>query len=256
MRDFREEVVRRTAEQGKDERLKRAALEFLRASVGPKYSYNFHWLDRPIIQYPQDIVAIQELIWELRPDLVVETGIAHGGSLALSASMLALLDLCDAIAAGTSIDPTWSHRKVLGVDIDIREHNRVALDEHPMRSRIEMIEGPSTDSEVVERVHGIADNYERVMVCLDSNHTHEHVRAELEVYAPLVSVGSYCVVYDTLIEDMPEETYPDRPWGPGNNPKTAVMDFLREHAEFECDEAISHRLAISAASGGYLKRVA
>ncbi len=256
MNSFKEEVVRRTADLANDERLRKAALEFLRASVGPRYSYNFHWLDRPIIQYPQDIVAIQELIWELRPDLVIETGIAHGGSLVLSASMLAMLDMCEAIEAGKMMDPAVSHRRVLGIDIDIREHNRVALDAHPMRSRIEMVEGPSTDEGVLDGVREFSKDYERILVCLDSNHTHEHVRAELEVYAPLVSVGSYCVVFDTLIEDMPADSYPDRPWGPGNNPMSAVRDFLQTHPEYECDHAITDRLSISAARNGYLRRVA
>lgn len=256
MTDFKEEVARRTADQANDELLRKAALEFLQASVGPKYSYNFHWLDRPIIQYPQDIVAIQELIWELRPDLVIETGIAHGGSLVLSASMLAMLDMCEAIKAGKTIDPAQSRRRVLGVDIDIREHNRAALDMHPMRSRMEMMEGPSTEERVLGEVRQFSKDFGRILVCLDSNHTHDHVRAELEAYAPLVSVGSYCVVFDTLIEDMPHDTYSDRPWGPGNNPMTAVQDFLQAHSEYECDHAITDRLAISAARGGYLKRIA
>lgn len=243
------------ASQGVNERLKASAAAFLRASVEPRYSYNFHWLDRPIIQYPQDIVAMQELIWMVRPDLVVETGIAHGGSLVLSASMLALLDMCEAIDEGRRIDPGESRRRVLGIDVDIRAHNRAAIDSHPMRSRIEMIEGSSLDPEVVSRTRELAARHDRILVCLDSNHTHEHVRAELESFAPLASPGSYCVVFDTLIEDMGEDAYPDRPWGPGNNPKTAVRDFLRSHPEFEVDHEITDRLLITVASGGYLRRV-
>lgn len=256
MSDFKAEVRSRTAALADNRSLREAALAFLRESVGPKYSYNFHWLDRPIIQYPQDIVAMQELIWKLRPDLVIETGIAHGGSLVCYASMLALMDLCDAIEAGeTSVDPSDSRRRVLGIDCDLRRHNRRALDAHPMRSRIEVIEGSSTDASVVERVRGIAAQAERTLVCLDSDHSHRHVLAELEAYAPLVTVGSYCVVFDTLIDDLPADAHPDRPWGPGSNPKTAAREFLDGHPEFECDRAISDRLAISAAGGGYLRRV-
>ena len=220
------------------------------------YTYNFSWQGRPIIQYPQDMVAMQELIWEVRPDLIIETGIAHGGSLIFNASMLALLDMSDAIENGNSIEPNFSNRKVLGIDIDIREHNRREIEKHPMSSRIEMIQGSSISSEVIEKVKEIASDYKRIMVFLDSNHTHKHVLAELEAYAPLVSVGSYCNVYDTLIEDMPNEMFPDRPWGPGNNPKTAVWEYLKTHPEFEIDKSIQHKLLITVAPDGYLKRVA
>ena len=255
MTDFKAEIRDRVAANAANAPLKEAALAFLRASTGPQYSYNFHWMDRPIIQYPQDMVAMQELIWEVRPDLIIETGIAHGGSLILSASILALIDMCEAIEAGRMIDPAQSRRKVLGIDIDIRAHNRAAIDAHPMRSRIEMIEGSSIDANIVAQVHDFAKGYERVLVCLDSNHTHDHVRAELDHYAPLTSVGSYCVVFDTLIEDMGEDAYPNRPWGPGDNPKTAVWDFVRTNTDFVVDQAISDRLLISVADGGFLRRV-
>jgi len=219
------------------------------------YSYNFAWLGRPIIQYPQDMVAMQELIWKVRPDLIIETRIAHGGSLILSASMLAILDVCDAINAGETIDPKVSHRKVLGIDIDIRPHNRAAIESHPMASRIQMIQGSSIAPDIIQQVHSIASDYKCVLVCLDSNHTHDHVLAELQAYAPLTTVGSYCVVFDTIIEDMPAEMFPDRPWGPGNNPKTAVHEYLKSHPEFEIDKHIDHKLLISVAPDGYLKRV-
>lgn len=219
------------------------------------YTYNFTWQGRPIIQYPQDMVAMQELIWLIKPDLIIETGIAHGGSLIFSASMLALLDMCDAIVAGESINPRVSHRKVLGIDIDIRAHNRAAIEAHPMASRIQMIQGSSIVPEIIDQVHAIAKNYSCVMVCLDSNHTYEHVLAELHAYALLTSVGSYCVVFDTLIEDMPKEMFLDRPWGPGNNPKTAVWDYLKTHPEFQIDKSIQHKLLITVAPDGYLKRL-
>ena len=219
------------------------------------YTYNFSWQGRPIIQYPQDMVAMQELIWQVRPDLIIETGIAHGGSLIFSATMLALLDMCDAIETGETINPKVSNRKVLGIDIDIRAHNRSAIEAHPMASRIQMIQGSSITPEVIAQVHAVAANYSRVLVCLDSNHTHEHVLAELEAFAPLTSVGSYCVVFDTLIEDMPADMFPDRPWGPGNNPKTAVWEYLKRHKEFQINTDIQHKLLITVAPDGYLKRL-
>jgi cephalosporin hydroxylase len=198
---------------------------------------------------------MQELIWQIKPDLIIETGIAHGGSLILSASMLSLLDYCDAIEHGTILDPKAPRRRVLGLDIDIRAHNRAAIEAHPMANRIDMIEGSSIDPAIIAQVQDIARGYERVLVCLDSNHTHDHVLAELEAYAPLVSTGSYCVVFDTIVEDMPAEMFPDRPWGPGDNPKTAVWEYLKTHPEFEIDKQMDHKLLISVAPDGYLKRV-
>lgn len=255
MTEFNQEIIDRVSSYPQEKALLDSAAQFLRDSVGPKYSYNFHWQGRPIIQYPQDIIAMQELIWAVRPDLIIETGIAHGGSLIFSASMLALLDMYDAIESGQTFDPKESARQVIGVDIDIRAHNRVAVEQHPMASRINMIQGSSVSAEVVERVKSLASGYSRILVCLDSNHTHEHVLAELEAYAPLVTKGSYCVVFDTLIEDMPAGTYPDRPWGPGNNPKTAVWEYLTRHPEFEIEAHIHQKLMITVAADGFLKRV-
>jgi len=235
--------------------IQRTANDFMRESTQPKYSYNFSWMGRPIIQYPQDMVAMQELIWSIKPDLVIETGIAHGGSLILSASILAQLDMCDAIESGTNINPRESQRKVLGVDIDIRDHNRSAIENHPMASRIQMIQGSSIAPDTIEQVCKIAADYSRVLVCLDSNHTHDHVLAELEAYAPLASAGSYCVVFDTIIEDLPDEMFPDRPWGRGDNPKTAVWEYLKTHPEFEIDKSIQDKLLITVAPDGFLRRL-
>jgi cephalosporin hydroxylase len=232
------------------------------------YTYNFAWLGRPIIQYPQDMIALQEIIWEVKPDLIIETGIAHGGSLVFYASMLALLDTAEAIETGKDMmNPKWSDRKVVGIDIEIRPHNRAAIEVHPMFSRIQMIEGSSIDPDVIGQVRTIAKKYKKVLVCLDSMHTHDHVLAELEAYAPLVTPGSYCVVFDTLIEDMPADAFPDRPWGKGNNPKTAVKEYLQRLEEnnytatdgvplhFEVDKMIENKLLITVAPDGYLKRV-
>lgn len=233
-----EEVIRRIKDNGCNEELKAAASAFTRASIPPKYSYNFSWLGRPIIQYPQDMVAMQEIIWVVRPDLIIETGIAHGGSLIFYASILELI----------------GYGKVLGIDVEIRPHNREAIEAHPLFKRIELLEGSSIAPEIVEQARKQADG-KRVLVVLDSNHTHEHVLAELEAYAPLVAVGSYCVVMDTVVEDLPADVFPDRPWGPGNNPKTAVWEWLKTHPEFEIDKDIEYKLLITVAPDGYLKRV-
>ena len=238
-----------------DSLLKSLAHQWIFESMKRKYLYNFDWLGRPIIQYPQDMVAIQEIIWQVRPTLIIETGIAHGGSLILSASMLALLDYCEAIESGAPIDPSRSKRKVVGIDIEIREHNRVAIEGHPMGSKIEIIEGSSTDSRVVNQVVEIAKTHSSILLLLDSNHTHEHVLGELKAYADLVSVGSYCVVFDTFVEDMPSGYFAERPWDKGNSPRTAVLKFLKDHPEFVVDESIQNKLLITVAPGGYLKRI-
>jgi len=263
---FEQEVQSRMEDNGKNALLLRATSEFMQRSIMANYSYNFSWLSRPIIQYPQDMVAMQELIWQVKPDLIIETGIAHGGSLILSASMLALLDYCEAVEARTTFDPKAARRRVLGIDIDIRAHNRAAIEAHPMSHRIDMIQGSSVAPEIVEQVREIAKNYKRILVCLDSNHTHDHVLAELEAYAPLTSMDSYCVVFDTIIEDMPDGLFPDRPWGKGNNPKTAVWEYLRRLKEegrgaadgaplyFEVDKMVENKLLITVAPDGYLKR--
>ncbi len=232
----------------------RLTKEWLNEAGSLRYTYLFTALGRPMIQFPQDVIEIQELVWQIRPDLIIETGIAHGGSLVNNASMLALLDLCDAIESGDNIDPRVSHRRTLGIDIDIRPHNRAAIEAHPMSSRITMIEGSSTDQEVIAQVSQIAADHETVMVLLDSNHTHDHVLQELRAYAPLTSVGSYCIVYDTDIEDMPRGSFPNRPWEVGNNPKTAVWEYLKHHPEFTIDQSITDKLQITACPDGYLKR--
>ena len=252
---FKRECQAEIESIGRDEKLWERTMSWRNAARKYKYSYHFEYLSRPIIQYPQDMVAMQELIWEIKPDLIIETGIAHGGSLIMSASMLALLDMCDAIESGATLNPRESKRKVLGIDIDIRAHNRAAIEAHPMASRIQMIQGSSIAPAIVEQVRQVAKGYERILVCLDSNHTHAHVLAELQAYAPLTSVGSYCVVFDTIIEDMPADMFPDRPWGPGGNPKTAVWEYLKTHPEFEIDKSIQHKLLITVAPDGWLKRV-
>lgn len=253
--EFQAKVKNNIAQLRADSRLKSASIDWMiKAGTTGAYSYNFQWLGRPIIQMPQDMVAIQELIWQVKPDLVIETGIAHGGSLILSASMLALLDYCDAVGANSTFDPKATQRRVLGIDIDIRSGNRTAIEAHPMAHRIDMLQGSSIAPDVIAEVRRRAANHERIMVILDSNHTHEHVLSELKAYAPLVTPGSYCVVFDTLIEDLPAGMYPERPWDVGNNPKTAVKAFLLSNPEFAVDEEIESKLLITVAPGGYLQR--
>jgi len=223
-----------------DARLHQISIDWIADVSVHKYSYNFTWMGRPIIQFPQDIMAMQEIVWLVKPRLIIETGIAHGGSLVFYASLLELMG---------------GDGHVLGIDIEIREHNRRAIEEHPMFKRITMIEGSSVDEGVVGRVREFAAGKAPVLVALDSNHTHEHVLKELELYSPLVTQGSYLVVFDTAIEDMPEDFFPDRPWGKGNNPKTAVHEFLRTNDRFVIDKETENKLLITVAPDGYLRCV-
>lgn len=253
---FAQERLQRLGKYSADVRLNALAHDWIFHSMQQMYLYNFDWLGRPIIQYPEDIVAVQELIWKIKPTLVIETGIAHGGSLVLSASMLAMLDYCEAAEAGKTLNPGRSLRRVVGVDIDIRSHNRVAIEAHPLGGLITMIEGSSVDKQVIAEVHRLSMGHETVMVFLDSNHTHEHVLSELHAYASLVTKGSYCVVFDTFVEDMPPRFFPERPWDKGNSPKTAVHEYLQSHSEFVADKSIDNKLLISVAPDGYLLRIA
>jgi cephalosporin hydroxylase len=225
---------------GDDRELKNLALEFMRQTGPYNYTYNFSWMGLPVIQFPQDIQAMHEIIWNIKPDLIVETGIARGGSLVFYASMLELLG---------------GDRRVLGIDIEIRPHNRAAIEQHPMSKRISMIEGSSTDEKIAEQVYRTAQGRERVLVALNSNHTHEHVRRELELYSPLVKSGSYLVVFDTTIEDQPEGHHKGRPWDKHNNPKTAVWEFLAQSDRFVIDKEIEDKLLITVSRDGFLKCV-
>lgn len=224
---------------GENERAKKLGLDFVEESSRNNYSYNFTWMGRPIIQYPQDIVAMQELIWNVKPDLIIETGIAHGGSLILYASILEL------VGSG----------EILGIDIDIRDHNKHEIEKHPMSKRIKMIQGSSIDPSVLDQVAKYAEGKKNIMVVLDSNHTHDHVQKELAAYSKYVSKDNYLIVFDSIIEDLPEDYFPDRPWGKGDNPKTAVWEFVEENPNFIIDESIHNKLLITVAPDGYLKRI-
>lgn len=229
---------------------------WLEQAFSQRFMYNFDWMGRPIIQMPADIVGWQEVLWQDKPDLVIETGIAHGGSLILSASVLALLDLFDGNPRGT--------RRVLGVDIDIREHNRREIESHPLAVNIDMIEGPSTSPEVLAEVRKRASVASRISVALDSNHTHDHVMDELRNYASLVSPDLHCVVFDTIVEYLPEEVFPDRTWAPGNSPASALEEYLSQpgiqtdddgrSVVFERSEWFNNKLLASAAPGGFIRR--
>jgi len=237
---FQKECNERIKNNVHDLKLQQSSKTFIENTIRTKYSYNFSWMGRPIIQYPQDIIAMQEIIWNVKPDLIIESGIAHGGSLIFYASMLELIGV-----EGT----------VIGIDIDIRKHNRREIEKHPMFKRITMIEGSSIDNSVIEKVRRFAQGKKRVLVCLDSLHTHDHVLRELEAYSPLVSPGSYCVVFDTIVEDLPDEYSADRPWRKGNNPKTAVWKFLEGNNRFVIDKEIENKLLITVCPDGYLKCV-
>ncbi len=260
--EFKKQVENNVRRIGEDRDFIGLSNVWNREAIKYNYASNFSWLGRPIIQVPQDIYAIQELIWRVKPDLIIETGIAHGGSLILSASMLALLDYCDAALSGLQLNPGKSHRKVLGIDIDIRTHNRDAIEKHPLSGLIQMIEGSSIDENVISQVKAISKQYKTVMIFLDSNHTHEHVLAELNAYAHLTSLNSYCVVWDTGVEDLPEGFVTNRPWGKGNNPKTAVWEYLNNinnlndpnEVGFEIDKTIEHKITITASPDGFLCR--
>ncbi len=236
---FKNEVKENITLQGNNEQLKNSAAAFMDASIRSRYSYNFTWLGRPIIQYPQDIIAIQEIIYQVQPDLIIETGIAHGGSLILHAS------ICELIGKG----------EVVGIDIDIREHNKAEILNHRMSKRISMIQGSSIDDSIVKQVAERAAGKETVMVILDSNHTHEHVLNEMKCYAPMVTKGSYMLVFDTVVEDLAHDIYDNRPWGIGDNPKTAVWEFLKTNDNFLIDTAIDNKLLISVAPSGFLKKI-
>ena len=242
---FKEECDSEINSLGNNNELKEYTSEWFNKANAEKYSYHFEWMGRPIIQYPQDIVAMQELIFKVQPDLIIETGIAHGGSLIFSASMLELNAICGGPADA----------EVVAVDIDIRAHNREAIEAHPMFKRITMIQGSSIAPEIVAQIKEKAKGKKKILVSLDSNHTHEHVLEELKAYAPLTSFGSYCVVFDTVIEDMEAELSANRPWAPGNSPKTAVWEYLKTHKEFEIDKSIDNKLLITVAPDGFLKRI-
>ncbi len=236
---FKQEREADIAAMGQDEELKRKSLDWMLHADKYKYTYNYTWMGRPIIKYPNDVMIMQELIWRLKPDLIIETGIAHGGSIIFSASMLELI----------------GHGEVVAVDIDIRKHNKDEIENHPMKKRITMYEGSSTDPAIVETIRKHTEGKKTVLIALDSNHTHQHVLDELNLYAPMVTVGSYIVCPDTFVEFFPKGYVKDRPWDVGNNPMTAVWEFLKHNPDFCIDKDINNKLMITEGIDGYLKRL-
>lgn len=236
---FEKEKAKNIEEQGKDYTVKKLALDFMVNTTKYKYSYNYTWMGRPIIQYPEDMIAMQEIIYEVKPDLIIETGIAHGGSIVYYASLLELI----------------GKGEVLGIDIDIRAHNKEKIEAHPMYKRISMIEGSSISREVINEVKEFIRSKDKILVCLDSNHTHDHVLKELQIYSRFVTKGSYLVVFDTVIEDVPNEFIQNRPWDKDNNPKTAVKEFLKTNDNFSIDKSIQNKIVITVAPDGYLRRI-
>jgi len=224
----------------RDPKMQRLTKQWFNACLRHEYLHHFSWLGLPIIQSPQDILAMQEIIWKVKPDLIIETGIARGGSLIFYASLMELID---------------TNGRVLGIDVDIRKPNRDRIEAHPMRKRISMIEGSSVTNDVVKKVFDFAKGSKNILVVLDSNHTHDHVLQELQAYSPLVSRNSYLVVFDTVIEDIPAIFCKNRPWNSTNNPKTAVRKFLKTNKRFMIDKAIPNKLMITVAPDGFLKRV-
>ncbi|MFT4016121.1 MAG: cephalosporin hydroxylase family protein [Agriterribacter sp.] len=240
VQEFIQERIERIEKNGENTALQEAARSFNTESNRSQYSYNFSWMGRPIIQYPQDMIAMQEIIWDIKPDLIIETGIAHGGSLIYYASLLELI----------------GKGEVLGIDIDIRKHNKAEIENHPMFKRITMIEGSAISNDTLQQVKAYATGKEKTIVCLDSNHTHDHVLEELKMYSPFVSVGSYIIAFDTIVENLPEGYFSQkRPWGIGNNPMTAVDEFIKDNDQFVIDRSIDNKLLISVAPKGYLKRI-
>ena len=236
---FKAEVKNNISSLAEDQDVQALSRIWLREITRHKYAYNFSWMGRPLIQFPQDMIAMQEIIWDIKPDLIIETGIAHGGSLIYYASLLQLIG---------------GDGYVLGIDVDIRAHNRREIENHPMYEHIKMIEGSSISSTTIAQVKEHTKNKKSILVILDSNHTHEHVLKELILYSPFVTRSSYMVVFDTLLEDMPDDLVNNRHWGKGNNPKTAVQEWLKTNNDFEVDSNIEYKLLITAAPGGYLKR--
>ena len=243
IKKFDKEKSSRINQNKSNYKLKSASKKFLLETIKPKYTYNFSWLGVPIIQIPQDIYQLQEIIWDVKPNLIIETGIAHGGSLVFSASMLAILNM-----------QNKEKRKVIGIDIDFRNHNKSVLKKHFTKKLISFVSGSSTDTKVFDKIKKISKNYNKILVILDSNHTHEHVLNELNLYSQLVSKNSYCIVFDTIINEMPNNFYPDRDWNNSNNPMTAIKEFLKSNKNFEIDKKIDHKLMVSMAKNGFLKK--
>ena len=236
--EFEQQRREHIARLGTDDDLKQLALHTTVEADRNGYSYVWKWLGLPVIQMPTDIVALQEVVWDTKPQAIIETGIARGGSLILFASLLELL----------------GQGRVIGIDVDIRPHNREAIESHRLSKRVTLVEGSSVDPAVLQRVASEIEGLERVMVVLDSDHVHDHVLAELHAYGPLVTPGQFLVVADTIVEHIPRQEHRPRRWGPGDNPHTALRAFLEKNDDFELDPLVNQKLLMSSSPDGYLRR--
>ncbi len=219
--------------------LHKSALDFITKSDQHNYAYNWTWLDMPIIQMPEDIMLVQEIIWETKPDIIIETGIAWGGSVVLYASILELI----------------GKGQVLAIDKVLPQHNIDAIMKYNFSSRIKLFEGSSIDESIVNAIRDIIKPTDKVMVLLDSNHTHAHVYEELKIWESFVTSGQYLVISDTIVEEIPEQTHRSRSWGHGDNPMTALNQFLSENNKFTRENDYNHKAICSFTRNGYLKRI-
>ena len=251
---FTKECKEEINKQSQDQLFLELSQNWMNQSWKHKYTYHFNWLGRPIIQMPQDILALQEIIWNIKPDLIIETGIAHGGSLCLTASLLALLELEEMKNNSISQDEIIK-RKVIGIDIDIRKHNREHIEKHFLSDKIEMIESSSVNKDTFNKVKSLSKDYNNILVMLDSNHTESHVLEELTLYSSLISKNSYCIVFDTIVEKMDPEFSKNRPWNKKNSPQSAINKFLKRNDNFIVDKTIDNKIILSMAPGGFLKKI-
>lgn len=224
-------------------KIKKLSKAWMVQALKHDYNYYYSWLGVPIIQYPNDLIAIQEIIWKTEPDIIIETGVAHGGSLIFYSSILQIMK-------STSISK--KQKRVIGVEIDFRRHNEKRLESHPLYKNIQILKGSSIDYKIFLKLKKITKG-KKILVILDSNHTHDHVLEELRLYSKLIKKNEYIIVLDTGVEDLPNKYFQSKSWGRGNNPKTAVHEFLKENKNFKIDP-IDKKLQISCAPDGFLFR--
>ncbi len=236
---FDADKIKNATSLGKDEELQKLALELIEKSDKHYHAYQWTWLDLPIIQSTEDILAAQELVWKVKPDVIIETGIAWGGSIVFYASLLQLI----------------GKGKIVGIDVALPQKNIDKIMSYPFSDRIELIQGSAVDQSIVDLAASHIKEGQTVMLMLDSNHTHEHVLKELEMYSHLVTKDSYIIVSDTIVEDIPTQEHRPRPWGPGDNPKTAVNAFLKGNDRFVLDEYYNNKILVTFDKGGYLRCV-
>lgn len=237
--DFQEWRKKLLASQSKDIQFKDSSSNWMQLAVDNKYSYQFDWLGVPIIQMPEDLILFQDIVYKTQPDLIIETGVARGGSVVFWASIQKLCGITG---------------KVLGVDIEIRQHAKNAIFDSNFKDEIHLIEGSSVEDQVVNQVKNYVSQHKKIMVVLDSNHTHEHVLSELEIYSKFVTKDCFMLVLDTVIDDLNID--PDRSWGPGSSPKSAVKEFMSKNSEeFIHEQSYENRALLSVAPYGYWRKI-